>query len=567
MISMKIYKHKICVIFICCFLGSFIFAENVIVDISSQGIAISPYIRGQSTRSIPLDSLNAQGGIVDKTLDVVNNSMLRGVGGGLIDDTYDWRDPQGKNKGWDGIKTWPAIQYLRWARDHNAQPLVTANTRGVGTFWGGHTTFVYYDKDLSMLQQLAADYVRYTNFILPTYRMGDTLPAGRDKDIVDYIRWSHELGSWNPLLEQNEGLTPKVTYWEIGNEPEVTVSSLDAYILTAAQYRDRYKAISQAMLAEDPSIKVGPCFNGAYQSYLQVLAADSEARIDFVSYHPYGNMYGSGAYGNITALEGALKNVKGIQLYHANIVRQILIGTGRNPNIPLIASEWNPGDPWINETMESRTMAHTLACAETLFAYAETQLFGATYWLWGDDRRSSEMSMHIMFELMQEHLGNNLKYSYTDNQTFRLYVTKDSQTDKTALWGLNFSDTVDKSITLSLNNLGFNPWRITLYKIAASNGGDLSLMTESGTTTLVLEQQDLTGADIANMNLTFDDATLTVVVLEKNPKNCDAVWDAQLGMQTDFNKDCYINLADFAVFIQDWLSCNKPADSGCTQIW
>ncbi len=32
----------------------------------------------------------------------------------------------------------------------------------------------------------------------------------------------------------------------------------------------------------------------------------------------------------------------------------------------------------------------------------------------------------------------------------------------------------------------------------------------------------------------------------------------------DFNKDCYVNLEDFAQFATDWLKCNDPANAGCT---
>ena len=36
-----------------------------------------------------------------------------------------------------------------------------------------------------------------------------------------------------------------------------------------------------------------------------------------------------------------------------------------------------------------------------------------------------------------------------------------------------------------------------------------------------------------------------------------------LALSMDLNKDCYINLADFAFFAAKWLECNHPDDSGC----
>ena len=59
------------------------------------------------------------------------------------------------------------------------------------------------------------------------------------------------------LLLPGESPTSKVTYWEIGNEPEDNYGVY--YPLSPADYAARYKTISSAMVAQDPTIKVGPC--------------------------------------------------------------------------------------------------------------------------------------------------------------------------------------------------------------------------------------------------------------------------------------------------------------------
>lgn len=41
--------------------------------------------------------------------------------------------------------------------------------------------------------------------------------------------------------------------------------------------------------------------------------------------------------------------------------------------------------------------------------------------------------------------------------------------------------------------------------------------------------------------------------------------DVGIYLETDLNKDCYINLEDFALLADDWLLCNDPANPTCTE--
>jgi hypothetical protein len=33
----------------------------------------------------------------------------------------------------------------------------------------------------------------------------------------------------------------------------------------------------------------------------------------------------------------------------------------------------------------------------------------------------------------------------------------------------------------------------------------------------------------------------------------------------DYNEDCFVNLADFAIFAQGWFSCNDPGNIDCAE--
>jgi len=65
--------------------------------------------------------------------------------------------------------------------------------------------------------------------------------------------------------------------------------------LPAPDYHTHYLAMANAMLAEDPEIKVGPCINkrgrDQRQRWLNAILTDPACRVDFVAYHPYGPLY------------------------------------------------------------------------------------------------------------------------------------------------------------------------------------------------------------------------------------------------------------------------------------
>jgi hypothetical protein len=47
------------------------------------------------------------------------------------------------------------------------------------------------------------------------------------------------------------------------------------------------------------------------------------------------------------------------------------------------------------------------------------------------------------------------------------------------------------------------------------------------------------------------------------PSECEHVWALGYGLSTDYNKDCIVNLKDFAYFAADWLKYNDPNIINC----
>lgn len=474
-------------------------AESVVIDVSA-GTSFNRAVIGQNvSRGWPeaYDSL-----------ELAYRSSMRGPAGGLGADCYDWRDLMSGDL---NREPWfPTLQTMRDARDRGSEVLLTANTRGSGrspyplALWDcAANTW-----PASQLATLASDWVRYTNSILQTYRQGDTISSPSDSVLLSSLSWM----SFDKLLARTEASVDKVTYWEIGNEPEIggIDGALINHYMTPADYASRYHAITQAMVATDPSIAVGPCVCILPSSHLNTVLANPAAQVDFVAYHPYYNsLLWAYQSGSATSVESALRGLKAFNQTQKSYVVNALTAYGRSSTTPLMATEWNSMSCFAEATAAGNSVAHALGNVETVFNFIELGLRAAHYF---NDPYDSKPGFRV-FEAMQDHIGNTLLYSYTDGASFRLYATRDSATGDVAVWGLNFSDSQNKTVQLNLRNLTGQISDVRLMKLAGVSGGDTSLM-QTGESVGWLET-DLTGQiDLSSFPLTFEDATLSVLIIK-----------------------------------------------------
>ena len=144
----------------------------------------------------------------------------------------------------------------------------------------------------------------------------------------------------------------------------------------------------------------------------------------------------------------------------------------------------------------------------------------------------------MVFQMMQQQLGDTLLDSYTDGVNFRMYVTRDSQTDDLAIWAINFSETDDKTVRLNLSGLDLIDG-VRLKKLANLTG-DTSLFDRNDSPTspaVGWTEQALTGFDPASFVMTFEDATLSVLVIEQTPP-----------VVADRDRDGDVDQSDFGCF-------------------
>ena len=528
---------------------------------ASGGTGFNPAIFGQGLNNQAFYT-QGRGTAYEKNLGLLNGTSVRGPSEGSNAMTYNWKTRVDKNQGTPApgggyAKGKSTLGLLRDVRDYGATPIITVNEQGIGTF-DGSGDFAYTDKTIDTMTLLASDWVRYTNRIVQNYRQGDTITDTEDLRILNSLSWGGPDFNNDLLLAPGEAAVPKVTYWEIGNESE--------YYDTPDTYRSRYHAITTAMLAQDSNIKVGAGLagmqgplNGASSNYLnrllepQFVVFGPRERVDFVAYHPYGYQVLSVDAGNPAnhgAVSQELNNIKTNQQVERDWINGKINVAGRNPNdFEFLATEWNsayPSPPPGGDGNWRIRQWNALGIVETTMTYAQMGFSSAQFWLWpAYINTGAELPQYKAFQALTQYGGDTLVDSYSENN-FRLYVTKDSDTGTIAIWGMNFlygdPADVDKTIHLSLSNLGITPGEITLMRLANTTGrttllsGNSYNYLPSGVTTVDWITSDLTGLDLSNFNFTVKPAELSLLIIQPNSD------------PGDFNEDGTVDAADYVVW-------------------
>ncbi|MCC6240631.1 MAG: hypothetical protein IT448_10070 [Phycisphaerales bacterium] len=435
-------------------------------------------------------------------------TLARGVAGGLFADTFNWQDCTGGSHH-------PTIDFLRALRDAQCRGMITVNVRGTGT-GVGYVDFQYLDTSFDPLLQLASQWVRYVNFIIPNGPQND-----EDRAILARIDWS-KWSSSPKLPDPGEAPLPRIKYWEIGNEPEIAIQDFeftdDPEELPPhlpgkpiAEYIHRYKTITAAMKKVDPTIKVGPAMLDSVPENAMPLLNDHEAVIDFWGYHPYDDLgrhyHSNGTPEQIEKMQKFLRDVRTKLIKRHELQRQAFIKAGRDPDqVEFFLTEWNV----MSWKYNYPSMYQAMGFAESIFTFAQLSVAGANYWgnLINDQKVTTEPGPAVRAWLkLEECLGDTLLNSHIDDaNNLRLYTTRDSQTGQIFIWGLNFNNDSSRDIDLSLD--GLNAATATLSTL--SSGADTRLWTINAR----WADQPLPGFDAANFTLHIPSASIVLLKVQ-----------------------------------------------------
>jgi autotransporter-associated beta strand protein len=534
-------------------------AQTFVTDASLAGTAFNPGVRGQAVPAVTIDRGDYITGI-PKALAVSRGSSLRGVAGGLEADTFNWKNNNNSYRA-------GTLDYLRYSRDYDADLYITANIRGlVQPDPNSPGDQRFYDTSIPTLASIAGDWVRYTNRIAQTYRQGQTVTDTRDAAILNSLAWNKSAtagDSFDKLLAPGEAAVPKVKYWEIGNEPRVGLSSsyrvTNSYTFLApprlpdathkTDFTQRYAALTSAMLAEDPTIQVGPALQWLSSASEQEILTDLLRRqsdgtflpVHFLGYHPYQKL---NEQTTPLSQEAFLRTVYDDHASKINGIRNIVSAAGRDPNsIKLVASEHNVSNWSSNDQLPEMTMAHALGNTETVFSFARLGVQAAHYWIWPAHRwDGTEYPMYLASQKLQDHMGDTLLgVSAASADNLHLYTTRDSASGEIAMWGLNFDDDTAITRATPIQHVG-GRGAVTLYTLGALSGAtslasaNLSTEMAGGPTHAVdWKTVDLTGQRLDNLSLTFGSATITLLTIQP--------W-RQLSLPGDVNRDGAVDSAD-----------------------
>lgn len=519
---------------------------NINIGPADLGTPFNPGVRGQAIPAITetrTGATNANPAAL--TLSV--GSSIRGVAGGLEAEDYDW-----ETSNYDTRFT--TLDYLRYARDYDANLIITTNMRGLtdvdnspGAAAGSRK---YTDESIATVTRLAADWVRYTNVIAQKYNQASVITDPTDLAVMNSLVWnsSNPARPHDKLPATGEAPLPKVEYWEIGNEPRVSLKSsfkvtnsytflTDDYGSQATDsthkddYAARYASMTAAMKAVDPTIKVGPCLQSAtskseselLNSILDKQSSGQYLPVDFISYHPYQKLDTTQP---VSTIESYLQGIYAAQKKYVDNFHSLISASGRDPNsIQLISSETNVSDWTVNDTLGEAQMAHALGSVETVFSFARLGLSAANYWLWpSNPDDNTRYPVYKAYAGLRDHMGDTLLNVYSTGNT-RVYTTRSSNSGQVDVWGLNFSNSDSAAVTLALTGLaskGYDAKLMTLESLS----GPTTLFSANLSTAMGGPTHDVdwvttnlpANTNFANYNFNLPAATMSVLVLDPLPE-------------------------------------------------
>jgi Glycosyl hydrolases family 39 len=191
--------------------------------------------------------------------------------------------------------------------------------------------------------------------------------------LVSYYNKGSMTTESGTVIANPAGTKNRVTYWEPWNEPdlnnETPCAPSNGLGITPTQYVTMWNAVTQAMLAVDPTLKfVGPATSGgqfgstSYNEYVTDLLSGATVKPAAISFHGYG--YWDNSVSDQTIFDGDPTGAGGI----ANIVADTQAIHSLAPSTPLWIDEVNVNAAWGNDPHARPWTAFSAAWWGSLFS-------------------------------------------------------------------------------------------------------------------------------------------------------------------------------------------------------
>jgi len=342
----------------------------------------------------------------------------------------------------------------------------------------------------------------------------------------DAAEWQRVVAA---LVQRYSVDRPIVTYWEIGNEPDIGEQGGCPYLIKEPEdYAEYYKMTVQPILVTFPQAKVGgpAAANPAGhlpKGFIEQCAADG-TRLDFVSWH---------AYADDPAVHAA----------HVSRYRQLLaekFPDGRRPE--MLVTEWSKAFEPVSVEDAAFHPRRAAAISASILAMTDAGVDGSFYYhLWDQTWRADDfrpffrnldlMSFHWnqrphrfgMFGVAEEvrphyfvyqmigRLGEQRVRAASDADDVRVLAARDKQGERIALMLVNYGLPVsqDRVATIQFTGLAAGSKRLMTTRIDRSSNWSAKRLE-----LLPTEQRDVETSDKFSCQVYCPADSVSMIVLD-----------------------------------------------------
>ena len=307
---------------------------------------------------------------------------------------------------------------------------------------------------------------------------------------------AQEAADWVKYVNQTPGKSPRVQYWEIGNE--LYIKDPKFVSITPAAYRERLVEFTRAMRRVDPSIKIAAISDENYPRSVQsayrdwtpeVLRAAAAHGVDYLAVHnAYAPMLVADKGDDVRTVYTAMLAAPVLIKQNLDAVSQKIdaLGPETAGRLKIAVTEWGP---FFHFDVKNRFVDHVKTLGSALYVASVLKVLVESPkveianafklvdplfmgWIGLRDGRPAATAPYLAFQLFTRHFGERLVPSVTKSPTFDsravgwvdrvpdvpyLDVVASRSADGNTLYVLAVNKHLDQPLVARITLRGFTP--------------------------------------------------------------------------------------------------------------